>query len=42
MEHAKYDKVLCVDAGKMIEPNFLEKILPWFEKKYWSSVWKFS
>ena len=33
MEHAKYEKVLCVDAGKMIEPNFLEKILPWFEKK---------
>lgn len=30
---SRYEYVLCVDAGKMIEPNFLEKILPWLETK---------
>lgn len=38
MKHAKYESVLCVDAGKMIEPNFLEKVLPWIEKKNIAAV----
>ena len=26
MEYAKYENVLCVDAGKIIEPNFLTSL----------------